>query len=362
MAASHQWMKRPDDERYTSLTDMLAHFETMRANSQAIVVPSRRLQARPDGDRRGLTVLATDGKTYNPTNYAFAQLAARAEAPAGYLRTIPSDLAADCINFGLQFKRDIEDVGMLLYHNGDTQLRAVTGPNYGRIWNEEIVRHLVDRFGDGVTGQWRVPGEFRQAVPITKANTTLYAGDRDMFVFLCDETDRIELPNRRNGKPGSLARGFFVWNSEVGSTTYGMATFLYDEVCCNRIVWGASEYKEIRVRHTSSAPDKFLDETRPALEAYARGSASTIVSAIDAARKARLDGSDGELDKFLTNRFSKRLSAVLQETHKAEEGGRPIENLWDVATAVTAYARNVTWQDERVALERKAGEVLALAA
>jgi hypothetical protein len=34
-----------------------------------------------------------------------------------------------------------------------------------------------------------VPGEFGQRVAVTKQNTTLYASDRDMFVFLADEED-----------------------------------------------------------------------------------------------------------------------------------------------------------------------------
>jgi hypothetical protein len=56
-----------------------------------------------------------------------------------------------------------------------------------------VVDALVDRFGDGITGTWRVPGEFGQRVTITKENTTLFASDRDMFVFLADEENRIEL-------------------------------------------------------------------------------------------------------------------------------------------------------------------------
>jgi hypothetical protein len=46
-------------------------------------------------------------------------------------------------------------------------------------------RALVKAFGDGVSGDgFRVPGEFGREVKVTKANTTLFAGDRDMFVFL----------------------------------------------------------------------------------------------------------------------------------------------------------------------------------
>ena len=358
MQASREWAVRPDDERYLSLPEMHSHFANTRSNSRGLVVPSRRIKVAPTIDNQGLLISGPNGHNYHPTNWSFGQLAVMAEAPAGYLRTLPSPIAADCINYGLQFKRDIEDVGVLLQKGEQPSLRAVTGPRYGRVWNVDVVGALMKRFGDGRTGDFRVPGEFGKDVPITKQNTTLYASDRDFFVFLADEKHRIEVPNRRNGKPGTLARGFFVWNSEVGSQTLGIATFLFDYVCCNRIVWGAQNFKEIRVRHTVSAPDRFLMEVAPALRRYAEGSAKTVVDAVAAAKASRL--TDGDLDKFLAARFSRQMSNSIKQTHLLEEG-RPIENLWDVTTAVTAMARGITHQDARVDLERKAGDIMALA-
>lgn len=357
MQASKQWSSRPDDERFTSLDSMLAHFGQVRDQSREVVVASRRIHALPDADNKGMSIVGPNGHAYAPTHFSFGQLAQLAESPAGYLRTLPAPIAADCINYGLQFKRNLEDVGILLQRNGSDVLRAATGPRYGRIWNADVVGALVNRFGDGVTGDWKVPGEFGHDVEVTKGNTTLFAGDRDMFVFLADEKHRIEIPNRRNGRPGSMARGFFVWNSEVGASTFGLGTFLFDYVCCNRIVWGAEEYKEVKIRHTASAPDRFIDEMAPALLPYANSSAMTIVDGVRKAQEARLD----KVDDFLATRFGKRMVAPLKAIHLAEED-RPIESLWDVTTAATAYARSVTWQDDRVAMERIAGEVLQLAA
>jgi hypothetical protein len=360
MQASHEWMTRPMDERFISLPEMESHFATIREQSRGAVVASRRMLVRPLQDNKGIEVVGPNGNAYAPTHWAFGQLAARAEAPAGYLRTLPSPIAADALNYGLQFKRDIEDVGVLLQRNGESVLRAVTGPNYGRIWNADIVSHLISRFGDGVTGEWKVPGEFGKAVTVTRDNTTLFAGDRDMFVFLCDEDHRIDIPDRREGNSGSLARGFFVWNSEVGSATFGLATFLFDYVCCNRIVWGAREFKQVTIRRTASAPDKYLDELRPALHAYALGSSQNVVDAVLAAKKARLDPSGDEVSDFLRKRFSTRVATAVMHAHEAAEG-RPIENLWDATCAVTEYAKGIKWQDERVALERQAGDILDLA-
>ena len=354
--ANANWSSRPNDERFLSLLDMQSHFERVREESRQAVIANRRVELQPHDDNKGLSAVI-DGKPLELTHWSFGQLATLAGAPAGYLRDIPSPLAADCVNYGLQIARNVDDVGILTQENGSNVLRAATGPRYGRIWNATITNKLVDRFGDGVTGAWKVPGEFGENVPVTKENTTLYASDRDMFIFLADEQNRIEIPNRRNGESGSLARGFFLWNSEVGSSTFGIGTFLFDYVCKNRIVWGAEEYKEVRIRHTGGAPERWLEEAAPALEAYAQGSASNVQAAIADARAARLDN----VDDFLAKRYGKRLVPVLKAIHEAEEA-TPITSLWDVTTAVTAYARGIEHQDERVKLERDAGLVMAMAA
>lgn len=359
MQASNQWASRPDDQRFLSLPEMLARMEYVRDHSNARVVSSRRIGLEPVGDdHRGLVAVVGDDQVYAPTHFSFGQLSQLAEAPAGYLRTLPSEIASDALNFGLRFKRQAADVGVLLYTDGTTELRAATGPNYGRIWNADIVSSLIHHIGDGITGDWKVPGEFGKDVEVTKANTTLYASDRDMFVFLADEKRRIEMPNRRNGEAGSLARGFFCWNSEVGDKTFGIATFLFDYVCCNRIVWGAEGFKEIRIRHTSSAPDKWLEEVKPALLAYANSTENTVLDTVKAAQATKVD----ELDDFLSKRFSlsKNRVAAIKATHEFEEG-RPMETLWDVATGITAYAKGVQYQDERVTLERMGGAALAMA-
>lgn len=104
------------------------------------------------------------------------------------------------------------------------------------------------------------------------------------------------------------------------------------------------------------APERWAEELAPALTSYANSSTHSVVQAIENAKAARLE----KVDEFLAKRFSRRLAGVFQDVHKLEEG-RPIETLWDAATAATAYARTVTWQDQRVEIERQAGELIDLA-
>lgn len=377
MQASNQWMSRPADERFVSLPDLMTKVSKQKSLSRGSVVSSRQIEVQPHhaDERKGIQIVGPNGGISTPTHWSFGQLAQLSGAPASYLRKLPAPIVADCMNYGFRFNRDVADVGVLLtkseYAAHDAsdlgmghdpiesvEMRAATGPNYGRIWNEEIVGALMQKFGDGITGDFRVPGEFGKAVDVTKDNTTIYGSDRDIFVFLADETNRVEMPNRRNGQSGSLARGFFVWNSEVGSQSIGAAFFLFDYACSNRIVWGAEGFKEIRLRHTASAPDRWLEEVAPVLMEYSHASALPIEQTIKAAQDKKVAD---DLDNFLAKRFTKSEATAIKAAHEREES-RPVETLWDVVTGVTAHAKTLPYQDSRVAMERAGGKVLDLVA
>jgi hypothetical protein len=364
MQASTQWATRPDDQRFTSLPAMLASQQAMTDASKEKVIKLTGLRAVPadnDASHKTLLLNGPNGVPVGMTHWSFGQLASQAGAPASYLRSLPAPMAADCINYGLHMTGadDTEECKVLLTR-GDSGnvLRALTSPTYGRVTNASVISALIGRFGDGVTGAFRVPGiQGRALEQVTKANTTLYASDRDMFVFLADEENRIELPGRRDGKTGTMARGFFVTNSEVGAGKIGVCTFLFDYVCANRIVWGAKNFKEISVRHNSGAPERFMREIAPAIREYAQGTASSVVAQITDARSKKV----GDLDAFLKARFTKGEADGIKAAHLADEG-RPMETLWDVTTGVTAYARGISYANERVAMERKGGQILEMAA
>jgi hypothetical protein len=49
-------------------------------------------------------------------------------------------------------------------------------------------------------------------------------------------------------------RGFYCWNSEVGSKTLGIASFYLRAVCMNRNLWGVENFEQITIRHSKFAP------------------------------------------------------------------------------------------------------------
>ncbi len=384
-AVSKQWASRPAAQRFVSLDDMVAQAKTDRQNSTGKVVSTRSFEFKAVGDDHKGLVIQGPSNQHQITNYSFGQLSALAKAPAGYLRTLPAELVADNLNYGMRFNRDAEDVGVLLTRKvghiapgGDVQvspgtaldgsmsaqyieLRAATGPNYGRVWNSDVIEAVRNTFGNGTreTGsRWQVPGEFRKQVPITNANTTFYYGDRSMMIYLADEQNDIEIPNRRGGTYGQLARGVIFWNSEVGEETLGMSMFLYDYTCMNRNIWGVRDLQEVRIRHTASAPDKWIEQMEPIATRLANSSTEGIREVVVAAQAAKIDE---DLDAFFKRRqFTKPQATAIKATHEREEG-RPIETLWDMSVATSAYARDLKWEEDKMAMERRGGEFLTLA-
>lgn len=109
-------------------------------------------------------------------------------------------------------------------------------------------------------------------VDVSQDTTTLYASDRDVFIFLVDDLNPIEAGTLPSGEPDLYFRGFYAWNSEVGSTTLGVATFYLRAVCMNRNLWGVENLQEIRIRHSKFAARRFAHEAAPALTHFADSS------------------------------------------------------------------------------------------
>jgi len=196
-------------------------------------------------------------------------------------------------------------------------------------------------------------------IPVSLETTTLFASDRDVFVFLVDDRNPIEIGKLANGEPDLVFRGFYAWNSETGSKTAGIAAMYLRGVCMNRNLWGVENFQEIKIRHTKFAPDRFAAEARPALKSFASGATAKFLDGVQAARDAIIAKNDDDRLDFLTKRagLSQRLAKAAAARHLEEEG-RPVESVWDVAQAITAVARDVPHQDDRVDLEKRAGALL----
>jgi hypothetical protein len=93
-----------------------------------------------------------------PTHWSFGQVASLIGAPATYLRGLPAPLAGINLQYGLTSHR-AEQIKTLAIENGRIELRAMTGPDYGRIYDHELVSAAQRIAGSG-TGytRWKAPG------------------------------------------------------------------------------------------------------------------------------------------------------------------------------------------------------------
>jgi hypothetical protein len=174
-----------------------------------------------------------------PTHWSFGQLTTMVAAPSTYLRQLPAALAAINLQYGLTSHREL--IKTLEVENGPVELRAVTGPDYGRIYDHELVA-AVQRIAGNGTGdtRWKAgvldwtKSFYNPWVDITRDTTTLYASDRDVFLFLVDDLNPIGAGRLPDGSPDMYFCGFYCWNSEVGAKTLGISTFYLRAVCQNR--------------------------------------------------------------------------------------------------------------------------------
>ncbi|TGQ66053.1 DUF932 domain-containing protein [Mesorhizobium sp. M00.F.Ca.ET.186.01.1.1] len=364
---SSEWFSRPADERYLSLSELFeaVQIRTERSRTRTVDSAAIRVEASRDDAERLTLVLPGSDVPIAPTHWSFGQLASLVGAPAAYLRQLPAPLAGINLQYGLTSHR-AEQVKTLEIDDGRVELRAVTGPDYGRIFDHELVT-AVQRIAGNGTGdtRWKVPGVlewatgiYKPRAAITKDTTTLYASDRDVFLFLVDDLNPIEAGRLPDGSPDLYFRGFYCWNSEVGAKTLGIASFYLRAVCQNRNLWGVEDFEQITIRHSKYAASRFAHEAAPALARFANSSPVPFVNGIKAARERIVARSDDDRSDFLRKRgFSKAEATKIIETVLTEEGRKP-ESVFDFVQGITAVARDKAHQDARLDLEARAKKLL----
>ncbi|GEM_PF-565584 len=388
MDAHRQWASRPADERFWTLDELIERTRTSKQSSRENAVDPDELKVVPDGSDLQLVGGGLNGPA-RFTHWSFGQLSRLAGAPADYLRTLDGDLASECLNRGLQKRADAgRSASHVLIRNAGTPTQtvgAMLSSGYSRIWNHDVVNRLSSLEQNG----WRVPparpasNDDPRARPATQADVLqeqskagslavkigdmiapagLYASDRDCFVFMINENVRIDA----GGGDSGLARGFFMSNSEVGDCAFRLTTFLYDFVCSNHILWGASNVQEVRIVHRGRANDRWVGDLRRSLDRYAQTSASVESQAIAAAMRR----SYGDTKQDVVQKLHKSGLTTLKNA-EAALGWAEVDSdlrrnafsplsIWGIVCGLTRVSQQCAFTDERVALDRAAGKLMGL--
>lgn len=349
LTAHRQWATRPSDERFQSVDAMLDSVLKRKYVSQEYMATLGQMEIVETidwdtGDKD--IVVDTPIRRARLSNWSFGQLAKAADAPPGYLERLPNDLIIKNLTHGIQQNAEQE---VMLYEGTDS-LKAITSKNYARIYDADVIqwiKPLVERttfklpmqYKDGKWGAELVPGG-------------AYASDRDMFLFMVDDEKRIEVAGE------SLGRGFFLWNSEVGSKSFGIETFLYRYVCNNNIVWGAQEHRKFRTIHVGQlAGERAAHMLEQNLTSYINTDTSADVEMILRNKKNIVAKNEKEAVEWLVSKdFAKKVSESAVRLAIGEENR--CDSVWSLVQGLTAYARSIKHADQRALLERAAGKLL----
>ena len=271
---SSEWFSRPADERYLSLSELARSVRDRAERSRTRVVesgdPGRGEPQRPGAAGAGAAgrgrARRADALELRPARQP-GRRAGRLSAPASraarrHQPAIRPDLPPR------RADQDAGDRGRPRRNCAPSPARttaASTTTNWSRRCSASPATAPATRAGRCRACSTGRPAIYNPRVDITKDTTTLYASDRDVFLFLVDDLNPIEAGRLPDGSPDLYFRGFYCWNSEVGAKTLGMASFYLRAVCQNRNLWGVEDFEEITIRHSKYAAIRFAHEAAPAL-------------------------------------------------------------------------------------------------
>jgi hypothetical protein len=190
----------------------------------------------------------------------------------------------------------------------------------------------------------------------------LYASDKDMFAFLVNEKATVDDGTGSNG----LRRGIFVSNSEVGAAAFKVTFFLYDHVCGNHIVWGASAVLQAKVRHIGDeAPARAFAALEKDLMAWNGKEASQTARLIKEARKMILGKTVEDIAERLVcekrlyvGKSDAKAAYALAEQHDAERVDP--RSVWGMVSGFTRLSQQELNSDRRVLLDNTGAGLMKL--
>lgn len=399
MEASHQWATRPDDERFESIHAAILAARLRRQQSAIATIDTERV--RVEASEGDLRLVGETGQPASLTHYVVGQLVRMCggtKPGADYIRSVPATLAAQCLNHGLK-KADGAKAEILLHREDNyvpgrasVTVRAALTTRYARVWDHRILERLAVLQGDG----WKLPparpapGQTKGIRKATAADVLrmsqasgnagglviregddiapagLYMSDRDLFAFMVNEEAGVD-----DGQGNMLARGFFITNNEVGNGACHITAFLYDAICGNHIVWGATGVRKQRVIHLGDddrAEGKIFDAIEAERGAQRNDSPRLLTEAIVKARAYELGTTQDDAIAALVTLGAKVGARITQTAAtdaydiavRTPRYGNP-RSLWGMVNGLTELSQDTGYADTRNDLDVAAGKLMRVA-
>ncbi len=337
--ANRELYRRSPDERFPSLDALLDVCREQQRESRDLWKPPGELQLAED-DFGQVQLRAGSEGALRLNDWSFSQLCRLAMVSKDTVNRVTGETASRVLRETMpQGDRPLQ-----LLTTGD-RLRSVHGVTYSRLWNADLLSAVRDAAVDYTPPQTA----FNEA-------TGLYCGEQDLFAFLIDPTGWIEVGEEQ------FDPGFFVWNSEVGKRSLGIQTFWFQKVCCNHIVWNATDVAEFTRKHTGNVRES-LNEIRRLIElqtAKRDASRDSFAALIRKSMQEKL-GTDAEEVTKLLLKHDLGKEAVTRAVKQLGENDKPF-TLWNLVDALTPQNVSLTYAGDRLDADQKVAKLLSLSA
>lgn len=330
--ASQELFRREPDERYESIQALWEYCCGQREQSQDRWHAPGTLGVHANGTVQ--LVLGNDG-SFSLNDWSFSQLCRLAGVAKDTVNRLSTDTARRVFDETLP-RGGNKPLQVL---TGGQSVRSIHGTQYTRLWNADLV-HMLKEFAV----------DFSPPQKGFNGATGLYAGEQDLFCFLIDPNGWAEIGGE------AFAPGFFVWNSEVGRRSLGITTFWFQRVCCNHIVWDATEVVEWTRKHTAKVNEGLGDIRRiiEGLVAKRDERKDGFVNVIRKAMAERSEDADEALGLMNRSGVPQRIAKRALEIARTQGGF----TVWSLVDALTRLAREEGNAGDRVDLDQKASALL----
>lgn len=354
--AAREYAKRPADESFGSLQDLISNAVDDRQLSREVKYNFKDLSVAVGhdvaSDSQTLRLQSPKG-TAKFTHWSFGQLCRSLGAPASYLRELPPSIASEALNYGLGNTAPGSDANILIKANGGEPIvRACTSDSYGRLWDADLYdttkRTIADR-----DQRWQLPPVWGGGV------AGAYRGDRDSFLILTNGGSIVTDPTLRDDS-GQMFRGILIRNSEVGASSVTIDTILYRFICGNHMLWGAVYDQRFRRRHFGS---HVLRDVVRKIADIAFNWTQQSASRDQAIIKALVDHEIAHTKEAVIDELRK-LGATKEQATEAYSRCEQLEAVsprtyWGAAQGLTRLSQDSAYQSDRFELDTLASQVLA---
>lgn len=354
--AQVRWRNRRRDTRHKDAASLYQAAKKRRARCAEAKVRSGDLEVVAEdstSDPKGQIRVRTPLGELTPTFWSFGQLCSRSGWRAVDLRRIHAELIKLNVEYGLAYLRSVQQLKVL----ADEQyqlLRAMTGPDFGRVWDCDLLELLQPVLG---APEWQ---PLARPTKGERAAIGYFSSDQDMYIFLASRRAGIEISTPHGSE--RLKRGLMITNSEVGASSLILATFLFRSVCSNRLIMGLRQMRRLKLRHSKGLPKTYEQRVRDFLAEMGDGSqgAAAIRKVLERSMVRPVAEDDEGVKTWLARRgFTvKKIEAIIAKARQTEGSARTVWDLVQGATGVAAEEKNA---DQRFALEARASRLLQAA-